>query len=333
MQNSLYCSKYEPYGMGRIPMKITWEMTTRCNLNCMHCYSTSVNNGKRSELSIDDSMQLINTLINEEVLFLLLDGGEPLLKDGFYDLLRIASSKMCTWLSTNGTLIDHEAAIELKNSNIGAVFVSLHSSDKLIHDKITGCNGSYEATVRGIEQLKKYGVKTIMTSVVLKQNVNTIRENIRIANDLGVEKLIFLRPYAIGRGMENKSEIMPSLEELRDAITSIDKHESRLPISHAFGLRNHNCCVQAMSIFEDGSIRGCPYLRNLPSYGVFPNDSLRKSWYNSLSVRIQRTYEDIPLVCQKCDNVKNCEGGCKASTYIEYNDFSRKDPFCWVGDE
>lgn len=118
--------KLNEYGKNHIPMKFTWEMTERCNLNCKMCYSRDCNSDEKKELSTKECIQLINKLEKENVLYMFLDGGEPLIRKDFFELLPFITSKFCTWLSTNGTLIDTKAAKLLKQNHLNTVFVSLH---------------------------------------------------------------------------------------------------------------------------------------------------------------------------------------------------------------
>lgn len=176
------------FGKNHIPMKFTWEMTEKCNLNCKMCYSRDKESEIRRELSTDQSVDLINKLEKENVLYLFLDGGEPLMRPDFFQLLPLIIDKFCTWLSTNGTLIDNTAARELKKNHINTVFVSLHGSNAEIHDLITQEKGAYRKTIEGIENLKSVGVRTMVSCQISKLNQVDIREYIRLCKFYNIEK-------------------------------------------------------------------------------------------------------------------------------------------------
>ena len=154
--------KINEFGKMHIPMKFTWEMTEKCNLNCKMCYSRDCNSDGKKELSTKQSIYLLNKLEKENVLYMFLDGGEPLLRPDFFELLPLITSRFCTWLSTNGTLIDMSVAKQIKKSHLNTVFVSLHGSNEKLHDFITGTEGAYNKTINGIDALKKEKVNTIV---------------------------------------------------------------------------------------------------------------------------------------------------------------------------
>ena len=90
---------------------VVWNVTRRCNLHCIHCYSSSQDREYPNELTTDEGRTLLDDLAAFGVPTVLFSGGEPLMRDDLFDLVAHARDLglRCV-LSTNGTRIDRETA-------------------------------------------------------------------------------------------------------------------------------------------------------------------------------------------------------------------------------
>ena len=71
---------------------------------------------------------------------------------------------------TNGTLISPEWFEFLKKNNIH-IALSVYSYEAELHDKITGCNGSWEKTNKTIKELKNYEIPYRVCNVLMRGQV------------------------------------------------------------------------------------------------------------------------------------------------------------------
>ena len=98
----------------RIPINATIDVTHRCNNRCVHCYcSLPVNDEKAisEELSTEEIEKLFDELRDMGCLWLLITGGEPLLRPDFRDIYLSAKRHgFIITVFTNGTLIDEGIA-------------------------------------------------------------------------------------------------------------------------------------------------------------------------------------------------------------------------------
>ena len=62
-----------------------YELTLRCNLNCKHCGSNA-GNPREQELSLSESMQLIDDLNELGTTMITLNGGEPFLHSNWFQI-------------------------------------------------------------------------------------------------------------------------------------------------------------------------------------------------------------------------------------------------------
>ena len=92
----------------RIPINGSLELTFRCNLRCVHCYAAHGHQGipGKQELTFAEICGILDQIVDEGCLWLLLTGGEPLLRPDFLDIYTYAKRKgLLVTLFTNGTLI------------------------------------------------------------------------------------------------------------------------------------------------------------------------------------------------------------------------------------
>ena len=94
---------------------VVWNMTRRCNLKCVHCYSASADIDYPDELTTEEGKKLIDDLAAFGAPVILFSGGEPLMRPDLLELAQYATDKgMRAVISTNGTLITKEIAAKLK---------------------------------------------------------------------------------------------------------------------------------------------------------------------------------------------------------------------------
>lgn len=63
---------------------VIFELTPRCNLNCVHCYLNE--HHASNELSYDEIIEIIDLLFEKEVLFLTFTGGDIFTRRDFLDI-------------------------------------------------------------------------------------------------------------------------------------------------------------------------------------------------------------------------------------------------------
>ena len=148
------------------PFMVSYSITQKCNLKCKHCYSDSVDQPAPEELTTKEACRLIDDLSNWGIGLLIIDGGEPLCREDFLDIVRYASTKgIRTTVGSNGTLIDETMARKMLDAGVMAVAISVDGADAKIHDSFRGVNGAFEQTLKGIEPafpISKLGIGVLL---------------------------------------------------------------------------------------------------------------------------------------------------------------------------
>jgi radical SAM protein with 4Fe4S-binding SPASM domain len=180
---------YKKVNVNRIPVSGCIELTSRCNLNCVHCYLHSGlrGGGGHAELSTARWMELIDQITDAGCLFLLFTGGEAILRPDFLEIYTYACKKgLLITVFTNATRIS-DAVIEVfKAYPPRSIEVSLYGATAETYEKITRVSGSYEKCRRGIYALKDHGFRFSLKTMLMNLNIHELEQMEALAAELEV---------------------------------------------------------------------------------------------------------------------------------------------------
>ncbi|HMA89271.1 MAG TPA: radical SAM protein [Burkholderiales bacterium] len=149
-------------------------MHFKCNLKCEHCMIEGTMDWLRPE-SMDDFERILARNAQQGLWKgLILTGSEVTLRRDLPELARAAraSGFEHVRIQTHGMRLAEEAYCrELVEAGIDEYFVSVTAADAASHDAITGVPGSFERTLRGLENLEAYpGVVSLSNTVVTRRS-------------------------------------------------------------------------------------------------------------------------------------------------------------------
>ena len=119
----------------RAPLLVTWQLTRNCDLACLHCCTESAP-GKRlpGELDADEALQLAREIINTEVPYVMLCGGEPLVVPHFLCIAEaLGNAGVQLKIETNGQRFDAEMAERLARLPVRSVQISLDADSEEVY--------------------------------------------------------------------------------------------------------------------------------------------------------------------------------------------------------
>jgi AdoMet-dependent heme synthase len=184
---------------------VSWNLTQRCNLECAHCYmSAHAGADTRGELSTDECRRVIDEIarVNPNV-FLILTGGEPLLRRDIFDVAAYATGKgFTTVLGTNGVLLREREARLMRQHGVLGASISLDSTDRVKHDAFRRLPGSWDGAVRATKVLTSAGLDFSLHMSVTDWNVGDVPAMIDLAKELGAKVLNFFFLVRTGRGRD-----------------------------------------------------------------------------------------------------------------------------------
>lgn len=174
----------------RVPFSGSLALTHRCNLGCIHCYAKDEHEkiAGHSELSAGQWQRIIGEIKEAGCLYLLLTGGEPMVRDDFPEIYSFAKENgFLVTVFTNGTLIDDRILHVFHELPPRLVEVSLLGACAQTHDRITGRAGSFAKTLSGVQSLLGQGVNVRLKSVLMTLNADEFPAIEELARSLGVK--------------------------------------------------------------------------------------------------------------------------------------------------
>ena len=174
----------------RRPTSATLELTRRCNLRCAHCYlgdQAEQHRLRDRELGAEAVMAAISEWTEAGCLYLLITGGEPLLRPDFAAVYRHARELgLVTTVFSNGTRVDDGAVALFRELPPRKVEISLYGATAEVHDAATGVPGSHARAWAGIRRLHAAGVRVGLKTLLMKANLREFEDMERQARALGV---------------------------------------------------------------------------------------------------------------------------------------------------
>lgn len=194
--DSFIPKKLKEFSSSLIPV-VVWNITNRCNLNCIHCYAKA--NTRKIELSTEDCKKIINELAEFRVPLILFSGGEPLLREDIFELAKYAKEReIKTVLSTNGTLIDETISEKLRIFD----YVGISLDGVKVHDRFRGVEGAFEKAIKAL-QIANEETLTGIRFTLTKHNYLEMQNLLKIAEDLQIPRFCLYHLVPSGRASFN----------------------------------------------------------------------------------------------------------------------------------
>jgi radical SAM protein with 4Fe4S-binding SPASM domain len=167
------------------PVTVTFQVTDRCNYECVHCYQDHVGH---DELSTDEISRILGELADAGVLFLTLMGGEFFMRRDADDILRRAHALgFAIKLLTTGHHIGDRRADLIASLRPIQVDMSMYAATPHIHDGVTRQAGSWSRTFAAARRLIERKVPVLLKAPVMQSNVGDLENLAALAREIGAE--------------------------------------------------------------------------------------------------------------------------------------------------
>lgn len=180
----------EQLGGRRYPLFGTMELTERCNLACVHCFINQPATSKTARSNELDTRQvfgILDQMAEAGCLFVVLTGGEALLRRDFLDIYMHAKRLgLLVTVFTNGVLLTPKIADALASYPPHLVEITLYGATPAVYEQVTRRPGSYARCMRAIELLLERGIRLALKSVLLQPNLAELSEMKAMAERLGL---------------------------------------------------------------------------------------------------------------------------------------------------
>jgi len=348
---------------------VVWNMTRRCNLKCVHCYSNSQNTRYRDEMTTADGRKLIADLASFGAPVILFSGGEPLMREDLPELAQFAVDHgMRAVISTNGTLLTKQTVGLFKKIGLSYVGVSLDGL-RNTHDRFRGVQGTYDRTIEGIKTCQDAGIKVGIRFTMTKNNIRDIPSVFDLLEQEDIPRICFYHLVYSGRGSRLMDEdlsheetrqtidfIMDRTRDLFDRgkpkeVLTVDNHADGPYVYLRLCRENPQRAEDVMKLLlmnegnNSGAGIGCvswngevhadQFWRNI-SFGNVMNRPFSEIWKdtsNELMHKLKNRKSFVKGRCSTCRWLDICGGNFRARAESSTGDIWAPDPACYLTDK
>ncbi len=329
-----------------------WHITNKCDQRCQHCYIYQVDRGDGwgKELDLDGCAAVLDNIQSFCLKMqcspgITITGGYPLLCEHVWELLTLIHERgIPVSILGNPFHLNAEVCQQLRDLGCRSYQMSLDGLETT-HDLLRK-PGSYRATLKAIQLLKRAGIKSNIMSTVSLANYKELPELTRVIVDHKADLAAFAR-YAPTQG--DIELIIPPIEyrkflgRMWRAYSELAEKGTTFPFKdHLWTLFLHenglidinpqeemivdgcNCAVKHMTILPDGIVYACRRFKSPIG------NALTESLENIFLCAQMEEYRDFNRMegCKKCELRSYCRG-CPAVAFGATGNFYAKDPQCW----
>jgi len=348
---------------------VVWNMTRRCNLKCIHCYSNSRDIPYKNELTTDEGKTLISDLAAFRSPVILFSGGEPLMRGDLPELVEFAVDRgMRAVISTNGTLLTRKVVTLLKKTGISYVGVSLDGMERT-HDRFRGVEGAFDMTIKGIRTCLEEGIKVGVRLTMNRKNFSDIPAIFNLIEKENIPRACFYHLVYSGRGSklidedlshgESRQVIDCIMDRTRDLfdrgkpkeILTVDNHADGPYVYMRMQKEDPARAKEVMSLLlvNEGNSSGCgigcvswdgevhadQFWRGI-SFGNVRKRPFSGIWVdtsNDLMARLKDKRRYMKGKCSTCRWLDVCGGNFRARAEAVTGDIWAPDPACYLTEE
>ena len=321
------------------PLAGTFELTSRCTLNCKMCYIHSkANDGEviQKEKSTKWWLDLAKKAQEAGTLLLLLTGGEPMLRQDFEEIY-LACKKMGLLISinTNATLIDEKKIQLFKKNPPQRVNITLYGTSRETYGSLCGVPEAFDRVIWAIKALKEAGINIKLNYTVTPYNKDDVIKASDFAEELGVpiQTVTYMFPPLRACADCGEADRL-SPEDAARVMINLQKHRLGDDFNKFLEYKDKNkktpdyfddCekegerikCRAGSTTFWvtwDGKMTPCGMMVE-PASEI--GEDFEKAWQK---IRKEREEIILPPQCTNCEYKANCDI-CAAVSYAETGRF------------
>ena len=384
--SKLYCGAVEPGDVlryhresGKLPSHllqfskdkkpvVVWNMSRRCKLHCIHCYSSSQDRLYPDELTTEEAKAMIADLTAFGAPVLLFSGGEPVMRPDLPELAQYAVDRgMRAVISTNGTLIDEEKAKIFKKIGLSYVGVSLDGTQKT-HDRFRGMAGAFEAAMKGIRTCRDLGIKVGVRFTINRHTVAADPATLALLETENIPRCCFYHLVYSGRGSklveedlshaETRALLDLIMDRTRDLfsrgipkeVLTVDNHadgpyvylrllkedpKRAAEVQELLKMNEGNSSGHGIGCISwDGEVHPDQFWRGI-SFGNVRKRPFSEIWTDMTHPLLAKLKDKRPHLkgrCATCRWLDVCGGNCRARAEAVTGDVWSPDPACYLTD-
>lgn len=208
----------------RAPLFISWQLTRDCDLCCLHCCTESAPGKRlRDELDAKEAMRLVDDIVRNDVPYVMLCGGEPLVVPHFLEIAEaLGSAGVCLKIETNGQKLDGATVERLARLPIRSMQISLDGDTEEIY-RAQRPGASLARAHEACRAVRAAGLPLEITFAPTRLNIHEVSAVIDRARSLGAFQLNTGRLMRIGTAARLWQSLEPREEQYRTFREILDR--------------------------------------------------------------------------------------------------------------
>ena len=306
--------------------QLFWESTMRCNIRCRHCGSDCQQSASTPDMPREDFFRVLDNVAtkrNPSEVFVILGGGEPLVREDVVECAKGISSRGFPWgMVTNGLYLTSEMFNKLKDAGLRSITISLDGLEEQ-HYWLRRHPDSFRMASQAIDMVVNDSTLAydVMTCVH-QHNYHTLPELRDFLIDKGVTDWRLTTIFPVGRGAQDK-DLQISGEQLRGLLNFIRDTRKEGKIHASYGCEGFlgsyegdvrdwmfrcSAGITVASVLADGSISACTSIRHNYKQGNIYKDDFMDVWEQRFLPHRDHSWMKTDD-CKGCKYWRYCEGG------------------------
>jgi len=329
----------------KFPYFIDWAITAKCNLSCRHCRGMS-----EEGLSTERAKKLIAEIAGLKPGWVIIEGGEPLLREDLFELLELMQQKQLeAHLITNGMLLTPQILTTLKQIGV-RVMISIDGATAATYEAIRH-GADFERVVESARQCAQEGLLEAINFTILKKNYTEIPGILELTRSIGIQRVTFIGlkpcqyyPEELLTPQEYGTAIKLACQAAQETGVEFFFDEpffwptvkewglsAQMPaVSTGILFPSTTACIFGEYLFIEpsGEVKPCSFAPmvldnvNEKPLGEIWREMLASPFFHQLN-----DSESRAGYCRSCRYFVDCKG-CRSRTFILTGDWFASDPCC-----
>ena len=340
--------------LGYTPRTSVWEITLKCNLNCLHCGSRA-GHARGDELTTEEALDVADQLADLGLNLVTLSGGEPLVRQDWPEIAaRLTEKGTSVNLISNATLVDKEVVAKGKAAGLKNFLFSMDGIGPA-HDRIRNRDGAWDALQRAVRICREQGMAFAPVTHINQLNRNDLERMYELCREWGAFAWQIQPGIPMGNFLDN-AELMLEPKDLLDVYPRVAALFDRAAadgdvelyaadgIGYYGGMEQsvrgnspvgswYGCSAgcQVIGVEANGNIKPCLSMQSDEFVvGNVREKSLREIWEDDESFAFNRKFEPSMLegFCATCRYGDICRAGCRFQAFSSSGSMF-DNPYCY----
>ncbi len=312
----------------RVPVSGFLELTSRCNLKCLHCYlgpQEEQHKKRAQEMSTERVFEVIDQICAEGCLYLVISGGDPMVRRDFPEIYKYAREKgLIVTVFCDGILVTDSIVELFQEYPPFKVDISIYGATTETYESITRVPGSFAKFLKGVKRLADGGISFCLKTVLMTLNKHEVQAMHALADKLGstsfrVDSAIF--PCLPDNNREPLDLRVEAEEAVALELSDNDALVQWIDYSERYSdmktdNRLYTCGAGVTNFYIDpyGNASPCLMTTN-HSFAMTASRGFGDLWSKEL-MQIQKIEAGADYACNSCEMKTACTG-CPAFNFQE----------------